>query len=140
MVTFRHVLHHLVSDSSSHTLSVQRHGLSQMLRMLRPGGHLVFQEQVHQVKLFSRAVYHLSRLASRYRLRMRFFEAGRVVVSFMTVEEVDKALQSLSDRDALEVVDSCYRPRSVQLRWKLTLLMANVGDAFYVIRKGRGDS
>lgn len=135
VVTFRHVLHHLVSGSVRGTLELQRRALSEMLRVLRPGGRLIFQEQVSFVRAFSRAVFHLSAFASRHRLRSRTFEAGTVVVSFMTPEEIDDALARACAERGGEVIHRSVSRRDVELKWTLTLLMSRVGDVTRVVRK-----
>jgi hypothetical protein len=106
-----------------------------MLRLLAPGGHLIFQEQINRVGLFSRLVYHLSSFTSRRRLRWRYFETGVVVVSFMTPSEVAQAISSLANETPIEVVHSSFERRQDPLRWRVTLLMAFGGDVTYVIRK-----
>ena len=134
-IVFRHVLHHLVGETVAETLSLQRHALGEMLRLLAPGGVLLFEEEVNRVRSFSRAVYYLSRFASRRRLRWRYFEAGRVVVSFMMPAEIEDALGQVAQAQPLRVEARDYRARDMGLRWKLTLLMADVGNVFYAIRK-----
>jgi SAM-dependent methyltransferase len=136
IVTARHVLHHLVSDSAAGTRALQRRGIAEMLRLTRPGGFLVFQEQVHYVQPLSRSVYYLSRFASRHRLRLRLFEAGKVVVSFMTPREIGDDVEAAGRELPLVIEAYSDVPRQVALKWKLTLLMASVGDVVYAIRRG----
>ena len=138
IVTARHVLHHLVADSVSRTLRLQERALTEMVRITRPGGYVVFEEEVNRIRPFSRAVYHLSRFANRHQLRLRYFETGRVVVSFMTPAEIDRTLKSLADRGTVAILEQGYESRDMGLRWKLTLLMASVGNQFYVLRKADG--
>lgn len=136
-VTFRHVLHHLVADSVPETLALQENALSELLRITRPGGYVIFEEQVHWVQPFSRAVYHLSKLANRYRIRWRFFETGTVVISFLTPAELAAMVARHRDAGRLTVCyEQCTR-RRVRWRWRLTVLMSRVGDALYVLRKER---
>jgi SAM-dependent methyltransferase len=135
IVTFRHVLHHLVSDTVGKTQHLQKQALSEMIRLLAPGGHLVFQEQINRVKLFSRIVYWLSAFTSKHRIRWRYFETGVVVVSFMTPKEVAKTVGAVGRETPLEVLHASFQHRKEPLRWKLTLLMAFGGDVTYVIRK-----
>ena len=134
-MTARHVLHHLVSDSAAGTRALQRRGIAEMLRLTRPGGFLVFQEQVHYVRPLSRSVYYLSRFANRHGLRLRLFEAGKVVVSFMTPREIGDDVEAAGRELPLVVEAYSDVPRQVALKWKLTLLMANVGDVVYAIRR-----
>jgi 2-polyprenyl-3-methyl-5-hydroxy-6-metoxy-1,4-benzoquinol methylase len=135
VVTARHVLHHLIGDSLEQTMSNQVTAIDHMVRMVRPGGHVVFEEEVNPIRPFARLVYALSKLANRYRLQSRTFEAGKVVVCFMTPDEIDRAVESAVGRYAAEIVHRDYRRREVDLKWKLTLLMSNVGDLLYVIRR-----
>lgn len=132
VVTARHVLHHLVGDGIAHTRRLQQKGLEEMLRLTRRGGTVLILEQVHRVAIFSRLVFLASRLANRYRLRSRFFEAGNVVVSFLTPAEIRQMVASLDGQ--ITEVERTMR-RHVSLRWKLTLLMWPVRDALIVIRK-----
>jgi len=136
-IVFRHVLHHLVADSVAESLALQWRALGEMLRLLAPGGLLIFEEEVNRVRTFSRAVYHLSRFASRHSLRLRYFETGRVVVSFMTPAEIEGGLRALHPMYPHAVLERDERSRRMCLRWKLTLLMADVANAFYVVRRAR---
>lgn len=135
VVTARHVLHHLIGDSLERTMANQVTAIENMVRMVRPGGHVVFEEEVNRVRPFARLVYLLSKLANRYRLKSRTFEAGKVVVCFMTPAEIDLAVERAAEIHSAEIRLREYRQREVDLKWKLTLLMADVGDLLYVIRK-----
>lgn len=136
VVTARHVLHHLIGPTLSRTKANQVVAVDHMVRMVRPGGYVVFEEEVNRSRPFARLVYLLSKLAHRYRLKSRTFEAGKVVVAFMTPVEIDRAVKSAIEKHSAEVRLREYRRREVDLKWKLTLLMADVGDLLYVIRKG----
>jgi ubiquinone/menaquinone biosynthesis C-methylase UbiE len=137
LVTFRHILHHLVADSVPQTLANQKHALAEMLRIVKPGGHLVFEEELNQTRLFSRIVYHLSKWAHRSPFKSRFFKgAGSVVVSFLTPKEIAAMLAELRRTRPLEIVKHSYEPWNLPLRWKVTVLMANVGSVLYSIRVG----
>ena len=136
LMTFRHILHHLVGDSVAACRALQRKAVSELLRLTRPGGQVIFQEQTNEVRRFSSAVYHLSRFANRYRLRWRYFETGTVVISFLTSAELAALVRGLQDqRGDFQIEAESYAPRRVDLRWKLTLLMSRLGDAVYVLRK-----
>lgn len=137
VVTTRHMLHHLVGATLAETRRLQARALAELVRITRPGGHLVFEEEVNQVAPFSSAVYYLSRFANRHNLRMRYFETGRVVVSFMTPAEIAAVLDPLAATGAIEIEEREYLARDVGLRWRLTLLMADVGNQLYVIRRRR---
>ncbi|NOX59387.1 MAG: class I SAM-dependent methyltransferase, partial [Planctomycetes bacterium] len=90
VVTCRHIIHHLVADSVAETLTLQRKAIAELLRITKPGGYLIFEEQVNLVKSFSRTVYHLSKLANRLRFNWKYFETGGVVISFLTPGEISE--------------------------------------------------
>ncbi|MBI5393970.1 MAG: class I SAM-dependent methyltransferase [Verrucomicrobia bacterium] len=138
IVTFRHVLHHLVASNIRATLENQRQALERMCRLLKPGGHLVFEEEVNNVRLFSRMVYHLSKWASDRGIVLKAFDTARVVVSFMTPGEIRAALDALASQVGMEVERCSYQSWPMPLRWKLTILMSRVGSVFYVVRRRRG--
>lgn len=135
IVTARHILHHLVADSVQETKRLQHLAIAEMARITRPGGYILIEEEVNRNQVFSRIVYYLSRLACRRRIRVRFFETGRVVVSFMTPAELAQAIRQTGQSIRFEVLEEHYQPRTPQWRWRLTLLMANVGNLLYVLRK-----
>jgi ubiquinone/menaquinone biosynthesis C-methylase UbiE len=137
IVTFRHILHHLVADTVPETLANQQHALDEMLRIVKPGGYLAFEEELNQSRRFSRVVYQLSKWGHRSRFKSRFYEgAGSVVVSFLSPAEIAAMLDELGHTRSLELVKHDYHPWKMPLRWKATVLMANVGSALYVIRVG----
>ena len=138
IVTFRDILHHLVADSVAGTLANQGRAFDEMLRITRPGGHLVFEEEVNNVRLFSRLVYRLSKFANRHRIRCRFFDAGTVIVSFMTPAEIREVLEARREKFALEILVSSVTSQPMPWRWRLTVLMSSISYATYVIRVNKG--
>jgi len=136
VVTARHVLHHLVGATLHETQALQRRGIAEMVRLLKPGGVLLLEEQVNLVRPFSRIVYYASRLANQRRFRWKFFDVGGVVVSFMTPREICAAFEDLERQGLVQIVDHEYQEREVALRWRLTGLMAFTGNEFFAARKG----
>lgn len=137
-VTFQHVLHHMVSDSQAHTRALQEQSLAAMLRITRPGGYLVFEEQVNRVAPFARLVYWMSRTANRSRLRWRYFDVGGVVVSYLTPGELGGWVERAQERGELAVEAEEFTPWEMPWRWRLTLLMAWTGAAGWVLRRAEG--
>jgi len=138
IVTCRHILHHLVAGSVQQTLANQQQALEEMVRILRPGGYLVFEEWVNQVRLFSRIIYHLSKWACRVGIKSDFYYgAGSVVVSFLSPREIQTMLDKLGSQHDLQVLQRQYEPGKMSWRWKLSLLMSWVGSLLYVIRVGK---
>ncbi|MCX7825899.1 MAG: class I SAM-dependent methyltransferase [Verrucomicrobiae bacterium] len=138
IVTFRHILHHLVADNIRQTLGNQQRALGEMARLVKPGGYLVFEEEVNRVWLCSRIVYFLSKWACRLGIKSDFyFGAGSVVVSFMTPSEIEAMLERLRPQYDLQLIKRQYQPWQMGWRWKLSVLMSWVGSLLCVIRVGR---
>ncbi len=135
VVTCRHIIHHLVADTIRDTLLLQKKAIAELIRITRPGGYLIFEEQVNLVKPFSRAVYHLSKLANRAKFNWKYFEAGNVVISFLTPAEISAMVGVHAANGTIAVEQENLSRRAVELRWKLTLLMSRGGDMLYVISK-----
>ncbi len=135
IVTFAHVLHHLVADSAAETRELQARALDEMLRITKPGGYLIFEEQVNRVASFARGVYELSRFANRAGLRSKFFEAGTVVVRFMTPGEIESDLEVHVREHRARVEEHVLTPWNMPWRWKLTLLMSRVGCVAFVVQR-----
>ncbi len=135
VVTCRHIIHHLVADNISNTLLLQRKAIAELIRITKPGGYLIFEEQVNLVKPFSRAVYHLSKLANRAKFNWKYFEAGNVVISFLTPKEISEMIASHVADGTIGIETESLTRRNVEWRWKLTLLMSRGGDMLYVINK-----
>jgi ubiquinone/menaquinone biosynthesis C-methylase UbiE len=134
-VTFQHVLHHMVSDTQANTRALQEQSLAAMLRITRPGGFLVFEEQANRVAPFARLVYWMSRTANRSNLRWRYFDVGGVVVSYLTPREIGAWVRGATARGELSVEAEAFTPWDMPWRWRLTLLMAWTGAAGWVLRR-----
>lgn len=135
IVTFAHVLHHLVADSASGSRELQGRALSEMLRIAKPGGYLIFEEQVNRIASFSRGVYELSLLANRTGIRSKFFEAGTVVVRFMTPGEIDEEIKRHVTAGHALVEEQILTRWRMPWRWKLTLLISRVGAVGVVLQR-----
>jgi len=135
IVTFRHILHHLVSDNVKKTLENQKHAMKEMLRIVKKGGFLIFEEEVNNVKLFSRIIFLLSKFASKIKFNIEYFEAGKVVVSFLTKKEIRFILSNLNNSSKYSLEVFKYIKWNMPFRWKITLLMASVGAMFVVLKK-----
>ncbi|HNO80595.1 MAG TPA: class I SAM-dependent methyltransferase [Phycisphaerae bacterium] len=135
VVTCRHIIHHLVADTVRDTLALQRKAIAELIRITKPGGYLILEEQVNLVKPFSRAVYYLSKLANRAKFNWKYFEAGNVVISFLTPAEISAMVGTHVANGNVWIEKEELSRRKVELRWKLTLLMGRGGDMLYVIGK-----
>ena len=139
VVMMRFVLHHLIGKSWAQARQNQARAVAEMLRLVKPGGLVLIQEQVVQPALACRIIYWLSRLASLLKLRIERFEiTPSTVVAYMTHAEF-VALCAAAAPPATWVVNT-YRRRKMSLQWRLTLLLNNNGDALIGIRKPGGNA
>ena len=125
IVLARHVMHHLVGKDLRETRALQSKALHEMVRLCRPGGRVIIYEHTNEVPLFGSMVFYLSLLFNRWGWKIKSFETGHVVVGFLSSHQLSElAKQTKSKFDLIGVTR-----RRMPLRWKVTLLMAFVGDA-----------
>jgi len=136
VVTFRHVLHHLVYNDIKTTKLNQEKALSEVFRITKKGGYIVFEEEVNNINLFSKIIYSLSKRANKYKIKSNFFQSGKVIVYFMSQEEIIEIIKEYQKGFNLKILKKNYvNWDNMGLRWKLTLLMSSVGHVFYVIKR-----
>ena len=134
VVMMRFVLHHLIGKTWAQARANQAQALREMYRLVKPGGLVLIQEQVVQPALACRLVYWLSRLASALKLQIDSFEVSpNTVIVYMTRDQFVTLCEGIAP--ASSWLTNVYKRRAMSLRWKLTLLMNNNGDAFVAIQK-----
>ncbi|MEI2690423.1 MAG: class I SAM-dependent methyltransferase [Anaerolineae bacterium] len=134
VVIARNVLHHLIGDNLRQTRQNQSHVFAELLRVVKPGGLILIQEQVNQRRWACTLLYHLSRLASRLGLRIESFEVTpNTVIAYLTRRQLEALAEANLPRDHWQT--SQYTRRPMPLRWRLTVLMSNNGDALLALRK-----
>ena len=134
VVIARNVLHHLIGDTLRQTRQNQSYVFAELLRVTKPGGLIIIQEQVNQRSWACSMIYYLSRLASRLKLRIESFEVTpNTVIAYLTRSQLEALAESRLPRDQWQT--SQYTRRPMALRWRLTVLMSNNGDALLALRK-----
>lgn len=135
IVVFRHFLHHLVSNNIKNTLRIQKHALNEIFRITKNEGYVIFIEQVNEVPLFSRIVYHLSKITNKFKINLKSFDAGKVIVYFLSQKAIRKMLLELKKNYNLEIKKEQFiHWYNHPLKWKLTILMSKIGSVFYIIK------
>lgn len=130
VVVARNVLHHLIGSSFKQTRANQLHALSEMLRILRPGGILVLEEHTNQSPFACRMLYLLSRAGSRMGLRSRRLDISpHTVIAFLPARDIETMLRETVQA---EVIHFVKHPLVMPFLWKLTLLRNRSHDLLAV--------
>lgn len=140
IVVFRHFLHHLVSYNIKNTLRIQKYALNEIIRITKQGGHVIFIEQVNEVPLFSRIVYYLSKITNKLKINLKSFDAGKVIVYFLSQKTISNMLLEQKKNYRLEIEKAQFiHWYNHPLKWKLTILMSKIGSVFYIIKVIKGN-
>ena len=134
----RHVLHHLVGKSLRQTRLNQRRAVLELFRVVRPGGLVLIEELVAQPPLACKTIYYLSRTSSQLGIRCDHFQiTPYTVIALLT----RKQLIALCEKfvPSTQWIANAYAHRKLPLRWKVTLLMNNTGNAFIAMRRPPGN-
>jgi len=135
IVTFRDLLHHLVSNNIKNTLFLQNFALNEIFRIVKKGGYVLFVEQVNIIHTFSKLIYILSKFMNKFRLKLDFFRTGRVVVFFLSSKLIEKLLLKYIKKYNLKILKRVYIPvKDLPIKWKLSLLMIKTGLVLYLIK------
>lgn len=135
IVTFGDVLHHLIGNNLKETVLNQYKAVYEIFRITKKGGYIIFSEEVNKVKLFSLIVYLFSKLAYKLKLNFRFFETGKMIILFATPKEINSMVEKAAGNNGLKIIKKHFKRWNMSLKWKLTLLMGNVGHMNYTIKK-----
>jgi SAM-dependent methyltransferase len=134
VVIARNVLHHLIGDNLRQARQNQGYVFGELLRVTKPGGLIIIQEQVNQRPWACSMIYYMSRLASRLKLRIESFEVTpNTVIAYLTRRQLETLAEGSLPR--AHWLTSQYTRRHMALRWRLTVLMSNNGDALLALRK-----
>lgn len=136
IVMVRNVIHHLVNTSLPKTRENQRHAIRELVRVTKPGGFILIDEQVNYSALSCTLFFGLSWLATKIGLNIPAFEiTPNTVVGYLTRQELQNfCKKTLSKKNWL--ADSFVRWPPAW-HWKLTGLMENTGSAFIAMQKPR---
>jgi ubiquinone/menaquinone biosynthesis C-methylase UbiE len=135
IVTFGDVLHHLIGKNLNETIENQFAAVKEIFRITKKGGFAVFCEEVNNIRIFSKIIYYLSKMANKLKLKCQFFDAGKVVIFFPAQIDIAKMIDKASINYPVIVEKEHFNRWNLSLRWKMTLLMTNVGHINYVLRK-----
>jgi len=134
MIIISILLHHLVSNNLKNTLKIQKLALDEIFRITKKNGYVLFIEQVNNNEIFSWIIYLLSKFANKLSINIGFFYTGKVIVHFLSYNYIKKMIKDFKIKYNLKIYKTQYLPWKIEFKWKITLLMSNVGTVFYIIK------
>jgi SAM-dependent methyltransferase len=120
------VLHHLITDTKEKSNRLRENGLSELVRLLAPGGRIVLEEHCVNATWRASLIFFFSHLVSRLHLSIPALHIHTdVVTNFFALEELDTAFT----RSGLRVVQ-----KEVDRFPGLAVRIATFGDTTYQFR------
>lgn len=103
IILMRDVLHHLVGKNLKETTENQKHALTELKRLIRPGGAIFIEELTDSSEIVCSLLYFLTILNSRIGLRfLSFYVNPNAIVYFFTPNRLLKLyLEIFGERDIL---------------------------------------
>ena len=127
------VLHHLIGNTRAHSKQNVVDALSEMQRVVKNGGYIIIDEEYNKYKIFSAALFHITKVLSKSSMQFKYFYIHKdVIVSFLSPLELTDMLINI---DTIKIIDVNQERWDMKLRYKLTLLMSNVGKIIFVCKK-----
>jgi 2-polyprenyl-3-methyl-5-hydroxy-6-metoxy-1,4-benzoquinol methylase len=134
VVIVRNVIHHLVNTSLSKTRENQRHAIAELIRITKPGGYILIDEQVNYSAIACSIFFHLSWLATKLKLSVKSFQiTPNTIVGYLTRNELIAFCDQLIPKK--EWSANSFIRWVPELHWRLTMLMNNTGSAFIAMKK-----
>lgn len=133
-VVARSVLHHLIGSSRKKSKENCRIAVSEMMRITKDGGYICIGEMYNKYAFFSSIVFYVTLLLSKVGITCKYFDIHKdVTISVLTPAEL-KDLVLNNDYPIKLEYERLVRHLH-DLKWKLTILMSNVGSAFLIGKK-----
>ena len=134
VVIVRNVIHHLVNTSLAKTRINQRHAISELVRVTKPGGLILIDEQVNYSAVACTLFFNLSWLATKLKLSVKSFQiTPNTIVGYLTRNELISFCKLVVPKKYW--LANSFDRWEPQWHWKLTMLMNNTGSAFIAMKK-----
>ena len=131
-VVCRYGLHHFVGRSFRETRNRQGYAAREMVRVLKSGGILVFEEEIMPAAYLARAIYSLSRICSVLGIRMGELIRPGLIVCFFTDSELLNLVGEKGVHPTV-VYRRCHSPR-LPLQVRIAFFFHTVSFLTYVLR------
>lgn len=118
VVIIRDVLHHLVGKTYQETLLNQKLALTNLKRLVKPGGAIFIEELTNESEIATRAIYYLTRLNTKIGIHIpSVFVSRNVIVAFFTSRRLLALCKQIFGKYIIKVQES-----AIQLKWYFVLL------------------
>lgn len=118
VLIIRDVLHHLVGNSYDETLNNQKMALTELKRLVKPGGVIFIEELINESEISTRMIYYLSWLNTKIGVHIpSLFISKNVIVAFLTSNRLLKMCREVFQRRNIN-----KQELEVRVRWYFVLL------------------
>ncbi|MBI5153348.1 MAG: methyltransferase domain-containing protein [Parcubacteria group bacterium] len=132
VLIIRDVLHHLIGKNYEQTLQNQKKGLTELRRLVRPGGAIFIEEISVTSNLISLILYFLSNINARIGIRIPFLQISpHSVILFFTPERLTRWCQDTYG--AKNIRTNQFRDHHETWRFRLVHLGARIGKMLLLI-------
>ncbi len=133
VVILRAVLHHLVGKNHKRTLANQRLAVKNLFRIVKEGGVVIIDEQIHDIPPFAYIIYHLSLLASILKIRIKRFQiTPSTIVNFWSTNKLKKEVLKYAREE--DIISEKHTYWNMAWYWKAIILMNKAGWLFLAIK------
>lgn len=85
VIIIRDILHHLIGKNYKETMENQKYALSELKRLVKPGGVIFLEELTNESEIATRIIYYLCRLNTKIGVHIpSLFVSPNVIVAFLT--------------------------------------------------------
>ncbi len=134
IVIVRNVIHHLINPWHFQTRMNQSHAIHELVRVTKPGGYILIDEQVNNSKIACMLYFYLSWIATKMKLNIPAFQITEsTIVGYLQRQELQAIASTVVPRKFWEA--NTFFRWEPQLHWKLTGLMNDTGSAFIAMKK-----
>lgn len=134
VVIVRNVIHHLVAEDLATTRANQMDAIRELVRVTKPGGLIIIEEQVNYNLFACLLFYYASMLASKLKIRIDILQiTPNTIVGYLTHHKLRWICERHLDRKYW--IEDSFVQWHLPWYWQITGLMKKTGEAFIVMRK-----
>lgn len=109
VIIMRDVLHHLIGNSYKETQENQKKALSELKRLVRPGGAIFIEELTNESEIATKFMYYLSKVNSAFPFASAFGVNKNTIVAFLTPKRLKKICKEVFSGKI--TIKNLYKPR-----------------------------